>query len=85
MKDATKEGLHVKCQKEEKEFVTAEEERKFWEMNLLGTSSAESLYTVYFYSVILQLTSLFNAALHMGTFQNCNLHVVNNLSKYGSE
>ena len=51
MKDATKEGLHIKCQKEEKEFVTAEEERKFWEMNLLGTSSAKSLlYTVYFYN-----------------------------------
>lgn len=48
MKDATKEGLHIKCQKEEKEFVTAEEERKFWEMNLLGTSSAKSLlYTVH--------------------------------------
>ena len=50
MKDATKEGLHITCQKEEKEFVTAEEERKFWEMNLLGTSSARSLLcTVYFY------------------------------------
>ena len=42
----------MKCQKEEKEFVTAEEERKFWEMNsVLGTSSAKSLlYTVYFYN-----------------------------------
>ena len=40
MNDATKEGVHFKCQKEENEFVTAEEERKFWEMNLLGTSSA---------------------------------------------
>ena len=51
MKDATKEGLHIKCQKEEKEFATAEEERKFREMNLLGTSSAKSLlYTVYFYN-----------------------------------
>ena len=51
MKDGTKEGLHVKCQKEEKEFVTAKEERKFWEMNLLRTSSAKSLlYTVYFYN-----------------------------------
>ena len=49
MKDATKEGLHIKCQKEVKEFVTTEEERKFWEMNLLGMSSAKSLlYTVYF-------------------------------------
>ena len=39
------------CRKEEKEFVTAEEERKFWEMNLLGTGSAKSLlYTVYFYN-----------------------------------
>ena len=51
MKDATKEGVHIKCQKEEKEFVTAEKEIKFWEMNLLGTSSAKSLlYTVYFYN-----------------------------------
>ena len=51
MKNATKEGLYIKCQKEEKEFVTAEEERKFWEMNLLGTSSAKSLlYTVYYYN-----------------------------------
>ena len=54
MKDATKEGLHVKCQKEAKEFVTAEDERKFWEMNLLGTSSTESLNTVYLYSVFFQ-------------------------------
>ena len=44
------EGLSC-SEKEEKEFVTAEEERKFWEMNLLGTSSAKSLlYTVYFYN-----------------------------------
>ena len=51
MKNTTKEGLHIKCQKEEKEFVAAEEERKFWEMNLLGTSSAKSsLYTVYLYN-----------------------------------
>ena len=49
MKDVTKEGLHIKCQKEEKEFVTAEEERKFWEMNLIETSSAKSLlFIVYF-------------------------------------
>ena len=51
MKDGVREGLHIKCKKEEKEFVTVEEERKFWEMNLLGTSSAKSLlYTVYFYN-----------------------------------
>ena len=51
MKDGVREGLHIKCKKEEKELVTAEEERKFWEMNLLGTSSAKSLlYTVYFYN-----------------------------------
>ena len=31
------------------------------------------------------LTSLFNAAFHEGTFQNCNFHVVNNFSKYGRE
>ena len=36
---------------EETEFVTAVEEGKFWEMNLLGTSSAKSLlYTVYSYN-----------------------------------
>ena len=46
MKNATKEGLHIKCQKEGKEFVTAEEERKFWEMNLSRTSSAKSLYCI---------------------------------------
>ena len=41
----------MKCKKEEKEFVTAEEERKFWEINLLGTSLAKLLlYTVYFYN-----------------------------------
>ena len=31
------------------------------------------------------LTSLFNAVFHKRTFQNCNFHVVNNFSKYGSE
>ena len=51
MKDATKEGDHIECQKEENEFVTAEEERKSWEINLLRTSSAKSsLYTMYFYN-----------------------------------
>ena len=51
MKDGVRGGLHIKCKNEEKEFVTTEEERKFWEMNLLGTSSAKSLlYTVYFYN-----------------------------------
>ena len=51
MKDSTKEGVHAKYQKEGKEFVTTEKERKFWEMNLLGTSSAKSLlYTVHFYN-----------------------------------
>ena len=44
-------AFEIRCKDEEKEFVTAEEERKFWEMNLLGTSSAKSLlYTVYFYN-----------------------------------
>ena len=27
------------------------------------------------------LTSLFNAAFHEGTFQNCNFHIVNNFSR----
>ena len=44
-------AFEIRCKDEEKEFVTAEEERKFWEMNLLGTSSAKSLlYTEYFYN-----------------------------------
>ena len=51
MKDGVREGLHIKCKKEEKEFFTGEEERKFWETNLLGTSAVKSLlYTVYFYN-----------------------------------
>ena len=48
---AFEKGFTLSALEEEKEFVTAEEERKFWEMNLLGTSSAKSLlYTVYFYN-----------------------------------
>lgn len=31
------------------------------------------------------LSSLFNAAFHEGTFQNCNFHVVNNFSKNSCE
>ena len=50
MKDATREGLHVKNKKEEKESVTEEEEKLFWNLNLLGMSTAKSLLnTVYFY------------------------------------
>ena len=43
MKDATREGLHVKNKKEEKESVTEEEEELFWNLNLLGMSTAKSL------------------------------------------
>ena len=51
MKNGTKEGLHIKCQKDMKEFVSAEEENKFWEINLLGTGSAKSLLnTGHFYN-----------------------------------
>ena len=51
MKDATREGLHVKNKKEEKESVTEEEEGLFWNLNLLGMSTAKSLLnTVYFYN-----------------------------------
>ena len=49
MKDATREGLHVKNKKEEKESVT--EEELFWNLNLLGMSTAKSLLnTVHFYN-----------------------------------
>ena len=61
MKDGVREGLHIKCKKEEKEFFTREEERKFWETNLLGTSAVKSLlYTVYFWKNL-----WFNAAFHI--------------------
>ena len=55
MKDATKED-HIKCQKEEKEFVTAEEERNFWEMNLF--SGNELSLVIIVYSVFLQWKNL---------------------------
>ena len=31
MKDDVREGLHIKCKKEEKEFVSKQEEATFWE------------------------------------------------------
>ena len=40
---------------------------------------------VWYYDDEKPLTSLFNAAFHEGTFQNCNFHVVNNFSRYGRE
>ena len=51
MKDGVREGLHLKCKKEEKEFVSEQEEATFWEKKLLGTTSAKSLLnTIYFYN-----------------------------------
>ena len=50
MKDAVREGLHIKCKEEENEFVSEQEEATFWE-NLLETTSAKSLLnTMYFYN-----------------------------------
>ena len=43
MKNGVREGLHIKCKKEEREFVSEEEEATFWEKKLLGTTSAKSL------------------------------------------
>ena len=41
----------VKCKKEEKKFVSEQEEATFWEKKLLGTTSAKSLLnTIYFYN-----------------------------------
>ena len=31
MKDGVREGIHIKCKKEEKEFVSEQEEATFWE------------------------------------------------------
>ena len=51
MKNGVREGLHIKCKKEEREFVSEEEEATFWEKKLLGTTSAKSLLnTMYFYN-----------------------------------
>ena len=51
MKNGVREGLHIKCKKEEREFVSEEEEAAFWEKKLLGTTSAKSLLnTMYFYN-----------------------------------
>ena len=51
MKNGVREDLHIKCKKEEREFVSEEEETTFWEMKLLGTTSAKSLLnTMYFYN-----------------------------------
>ena len=43
MKHGAREGLHIKCKKEEKEFVSEQDEATFWEKKLLGTTSAKSL------------------------------------------
>jgi len=49
MEDATREGLHVTNKKEEKESVTEEEEELFWNLNLLGMSTAKSLLNTDFF------------------------------------
>ena len=50
MKNGVREGLDIKCKKEEKEFVSEQEEATFWE-KLWGTTSAKSLLkTIYFYN-----------------------------------
>ena len=48
MKNGVHEGLHIKCKKEEREFVSEEEEATFWEKKLLGTASAKSLLNTVF-------------------------------------
>ena len=51
MKDGVWEGLHNTWKKEEKEFVSKQEEATFWEKKFLGTTSAKSLLsTIYFYN-----------------------------------
>ena len=51
LKDATREGVHLKSKKEEKEAISDEEEELFWRLNLLGMSTAKSLLNiVYFYN-----------------------------------
>ena len=44
MKDGVREGLHIKCKKEEKEFVSEQEEATFWEKKLqLSLTKANKL------------------------------------------
>ena len=51
MKDGVREGLHIKCKKEEKEFVIEQEKATLWEKKSLRTTSAKSLLnTIYFYN-----------------------------------
>ena len=51
MKDGVREGLHIKCKKEEKEFVREQEEATFWKEKFRGTTSVKSLLnTIYFYN-----------------------------------
>jgi len=51
MKCGTRDGLHIKYKKDEKEFVSEEEKEMFWKQGLLGTCTAKSvLNTVYFYN-----------------------------------
>lgn len=51
MKDATRRGVALNTKKPEKEAVTDEEEKIFWEKGLLGRSTAKSLLnTIYFFN-----------------------------------
>ena len=51
MKDATRCGLTVSTQKDEKEAITDQEEDLFWSKGLMGINSSNSLLnTVYFYN-----------------------------------
>ncbi len=50
MKDATKSGIG-QCHRKGKSEITEEDERKLWEMKLLGSQSAESLlHTIYYFN-----------------------------------
>ena len=52
MKDATREGLHVKNKKEEKESVTEEEEELFWNLNQYQSISISSKRISYLRIVV---------------------------------
>ena len=52
MKDGVREGLHIKCKKEEKEFVIEQEKATLWEKKSLRTTSAKSLLNTIYFDVV---------------------------------
>ena len=50
MKDGTRQGIAVQNKKEEKMPVKEEDQKKFWDLRILGKDTAKSLNVVCFYN-----------------------------------